>query len=63
VQAKSLSFKADQQDEHTVRGTIEASNIDLTEDFAATWGLGQTGNAVQVIAYRNPQRAGKRAQR
>ena len=54
VQAKSLSFKADQQDEHTVRGTIDASNIDLTEDFAATWGLGQPGNAVQVIAYRNP---------
>lgn len=53
VQGKSLALKTDQQDEHTVRGTVEATNIDLAEDFAATWGISQPGNAVQVIAYRN----------
>lgn len=57
VQAKSLSLKTSQQDEHTVRGTIEMSNVDLTEDFAATWGLSEPGNAVQIIAYRNPDAA------
>jgi Ca-activated chloride channel family protein len=55
--ARSLTFKAEQQDEHTVRGSIEASNIDLSEDFAVTWGLAETGNAIQVIAYRNPHAA------
>ena len=54
VQGKLLAFKTDQQDDHTVRGTIDATNIDLAEDFAATWGLSQPGNAVQVIVYRNP---------
>jgi Ca-activated chloride channel family protein len=54
VQAKSLPLKTDQQDEHTVRGSIEATNVDLAEDFAATWGLSEPGNAVEVIAYRNP---------
>lgn len=54
VQGKTLAFKTDQQDEHTVRGTVEATNIDLAEDFATTWAISQRGNAVQVIAYRNP---------
>lgn len=54
VQGKLLALKTDQQDEHTVRGTIDAANVDLAEDFAATWNLSQAGNAVQVIAYRNP---------
>ena len=52
VQGKTLVLKTDQQDEHTIRGTIDATNLDLSEDFAATWGS-QPGNAVQVIAYRN----------
>src|ERR1019366_877380 len=54
VQGKLLAFKTGQQDEHTVRGTIEATDIDLAEDFAATWALSQPGDAVQVITYRNP---------
>jgi Ca-activated chloride channel family protein len=55
VPGKQLALKIDQEDEHTVRGSIEASNIDLTEDFAATWGVNVSGNAVGVIAYRNPR--------
>ncbi len=33
---KSLALETEQEDEHTVRGTTEATNIDLNEDFAAT---------------------------
>jgi Ca-activated chloride channel family protein len=54
VPGKHLSLKVEQQDANSVRGTIEATNIDLTEDFAATWKVAETGNAMQVIAYRNP---------
>lgn len=54
VPGKLLTLKTDQQDEHTVRGTIEATNVDLAEDFAATWSMSESGNAVEVIAYRNP---------
>ncbi len=51
---KLLSMKMDQQDEHTIRGSVEASNIELSEDLAATWSVIPNGNAVQVIAYRDP---------
>jgi Ca-activated chloride channel family protein len=55
VPGKLLSLKIDQQDAHGLRGTIEASNIDLSEDLAATWNMADPANAMQVIAYRNPQ--------
>ncbi len=54
VPGKLLTLKTDQQDPHTIRGTIEATNIELSEDFAATWNMADAGNAIQVIAYRNP---------
>lgn len=54
VQGKLLKLHLDQQDEHIVRGSIEANDVDLSEDFAATWGVNQPDNAVQVITYRNP---------
>jgi Ca-activated chloride channel homolog len=54
VPRKLLSLKIDQQDAHLVRGTIDANNIDLSDDFAATWSMAEAGNAMQVIAYRNP---------
>lgn len=54
VQNKLLSLKVDQQDEHTVLGSIEAANMDMAEDFAATWGINEAGNALDVIAYRDP---------
>ena len=52
---KLLTFKTDQQDEHTVRGSVEARDIDLDEDFFATWSLAEAGNSLKVIAYRDPQ--------
>ncbi|HZY59176.1 MAG TPA: VWA domain-containing protein, partial [Candidatus Binataceae bacterium] len=51
---KLLNLKLDQQDEHTVRGSVDAANINLAEDFAATWSMVSNGNAMQVIAYRDP---------
>jgi Ca-activated chloride channel family protein len=56
-QGKTLPFHITQQDAHTVRGVVDASNIDLTEDFAATWGVDEPPDAMQVIAYRNPHPA------
>ncbi|MGA2348822.1 MAG: VIT domain-containing protein [Terracidiphilus sp.] len=49
-----LPFRIEQQDEHTVRGTIDEANIDLSEDLAASWTVNETGNAVQVITFRDP---------
>lgn len=57
VPGKLLALKVNRQDEHAVRGTIDATNVDLAEDFAATWGLIESGNAMQVITYRNPNAA------
>ncbi len=54
VQSKLLPFKIEQQDAHAVRGSIDAADVDLAEDFSATWGIDVTGNALEVIAYRNP---------
>lgn len=53
-QGKLLPFHVDTQDAHTVRGTVEADNIDLAEDFAATWSVNEPDNALEVITYRNP---------
>jgi Ca-activated chloride channel family protein len=53
LKGKLLPLKIDAQDEHTVRGSVTAENIDLAEDFAATWGVKNAGNAMEVIAYRN----------
>jgi Ca-activated chloride channel family protein len=54
LQGHQLSFHIDQQDEHTVRGTVEASNLNLSEDFAASWTINEPGNALEVIAFRDP---------
>ena len=51
---KLLNLKIEQQDEHSVRGSLDAANLDLAEDLAATWSLASNGNAMQVIAYRDP---------
>jgi Ca-activated chloride channel family protein len=56
LQGHQLPFHIDQQDEHTVRGTINASNINLSEDFASSWTINEPGNALEVITYRDPIR-------
>jgi Ca-activated chloride channel family protein len=58
LQGKQLPFHFEQMDEHTVRGTVEASNVDLAEDFATVWTVNEPGSALEVIAYRNPNGAG-----
>lgn len=57
VQGKQFPFKIEQEGDHVVRGSIDAANVDLTEDFAAIWNLNEPANALEVIAYRNPQAA------
>ena len=54
IPGKLLKLKIDQQDEHIVRGSFDAANLDLSEDLATTWALAPGGNAMQVIAYRDP---------
>ena len=56
-QGKTLPFHVTRQDAHTVRGDVDVSNIDLTDDFAATWAVNEPADAMQVIAYRNPNPA------
>jgi Ca-activated chloride channel family protein len=53
-QGKTLPFHIDQQDEHMVRGTVEAANLELAEDFATAWTVNEPVNAVEVITFRNP---------
>jgi Ca-activated chloride channel family protein len=57
LQGHQLPFRIDQQDEHTVRGTVDASNINLSEDFATSWTINEPGNALEVITYRDPNPA------
>jgi Ca-activated chloride channel family protein len=56
-QGKLLTFKIEQQDAHSIRGTVDAANIDLAEDFATVWMVDEPGNALEVIAFRDPNPA------
>jgi len=56
-QGKQLPIHIDFQDEHTVRATVDAAKIDLAEDFAATWGVNEQGNALEVLVFRDPNPA------
>jgi Ca-activated chloride channel family protein len=53
-QGRLLPFHIEQQDEHVIRGTVDAANIELAEDFSTVWAQNEAQNAVEVIAYRNP---------
>src|ERR1035438_8600680 len=53
-QGRLLPFHIEQQDEHVIRGTVDAANINLAEDFSTVWAQNEAQNAVEVIAYRNP---------
>ena len=57
LQGHQLPFHIDQQDEHTVRGSVDAANINLSEDFATSWTINEPGNALEVIAFRDPNPA------
>ncbi len=56
-QGKTLPFHIEQQDEHTVKATVDAANVDLAEDFATVWTVNEPGNALEVITFRDPNPA------
>jgi Ca-activated chloride channel homolog len=52
---KAYPLRIDQKNAHTVRGTFEGENINITEDFVATYDLDKTANdSLAVITHRNP---------
>jgi len=53
-QGKILPFRIEQQDEHTIKASVDATNVDLAEDFATIWTVNEPGNALEVIAFRDP---------
>jgi len=53
-QGRLLPFHVEQQDEHVIRGTVDAANIELAEDFSTVWAENEPQNALEVIAYRDP---------
>jgi Ca-activated chloride channel family protein len=53
--AKAYPLKLDEETPHLVKGHFEGQNVNLTEDFVATFDLDRTGSdTLQVIAHRNP---------
>ena len=53
-QGHLLPVHIEQQDEHLVKATVDATNIDLAEDLSTVWTVNETGNALEVIAFRDP---------
>jgi Ca-activated chloride channel family protein len=53
-QGHLLPFHIEEQDEHVIRGTVDAENIELGEDFSTVWAQNESQNALEVIAYRDP---------
>jgi Ca-activated chloride channel family protein len=53
--AKVLALQFERNTPHLVTGHFEGQNVNLTEDFVATYDLDRAGSdAVQVLTYRNP---------
>ena len=53
--AKTVPLTIEESTPHVVRGHFEAQNVNLTEDFAATYDLDRAGSdTLQVITHRNP---------
>jgi len=53
--AKAYPLKLDEESPHLIKGYFEGQNVNLTEDFVATFDLDRTGSdTLQVIAHRNP---------
>ena len=53
--AKAYPLKLDEESLHLIKGHFEGQNVNLTEDFVATFDLDRAGNdTLQVIAHRNP---------
>jgi Ca-activated chloride channel family protein len=58
VTGKQFPLRLTENSANLVRGEFDGRNIDLTEDFAAEWGLAPSGALLQVTAYKNPADGG-----
>ncbi len=53
--AKAFPLQLDENTPHSVKGHFEGENVNLTEDFVATYDLDPAGaDTLQVLTYRNP---------
>jgi Ca-activated chloride channel homolog len=53
--AKTFPLTFDEKSAHVVRGHFEGQNVNLTEDFVATYELDRAASdTLQVLTYRNP---------
>jgi Ca-activated chloride channel homolog len=53
--AKTFPLTFDEKNAHLVRGHFEGQNVNLTEDFVATFELDRAASdTLQVLTYRNP---------
>jgi Ca-activated chloride channel family protein len=58
VTGKQFPLRLTENGPNLVRGEFDGRGVDLTEDFAAEWGLAKSGTPLQVTAYRNPAEGG-----
>ena len=53
--AKTYPLKFDDQSPHSVRGTFEGENVNLTEDFITIFNMDKSGSdTLAVLTHRNP---------
>ncbi len=53
--AKAYPLKLEEETPHLIKGHFEGQNVNLAEDFVATFDLDRAGSdTLQVIAHRNP---------
>ena len=58
VTGKQFPLRLTENGPNLVRGEFDGRGVDLTEDFAAEWGMVASGAPLQVTAYRNPAEGG-----
>ena len=58
ITGKQFPLHLTENGPNLVRGVFDGRDVDMTEDFAAEWGLAASGTALQVTAYRNPAEGG-----
>ena len=53
--AKAFPLKLDENTPHSVKGSFQGDNVNLSEDFVATYDLDAAGaDTLNVLTYRNP---------
>ena len=53
--AKVFPLKLDENTPHSVKGSFQGDNVNLSEDFVATYDLDAAGaDTLNVLTYRNP---------